>query len=93
MSYTVRTIFLQNYFAPAQEMAVSRRAAVATDSTTNMKTVITAMKRTELAQQTLEKELNGFAQKGFKIVSIIPHPSDSESPYDLLITVILSQEN
>jgi hypothetical protein len=93
MSYTVRTIFLQNYFSPAQEMAVSRRAAVATDSTTNMKTVITAMKRTELAQQTLEKELNGFAQKGFKIVSIIPHPSDSESPYDLLITVILSQEN
>jgi hypothetical protein len=92
MSYTVRTLFLQNYFLPAQEMAVSRRGSVSSDSSTNMKSVITAMKRTELAQQTLEKELNGFAQKGYKIVSIIPHPADSDSPYDLLITVILSQE-
>jgi hypothetical protein len=93
MSYTVRTLFLQNYFAPAQEMAVSRRSAVSSDSTSNMKSVITAMKRTELAQQTLEKELNAFSQKGYKIVSIIHHPGDSESPYDLLITVILSQES
>jgi hypothetical protein len=92
MSYTVRTIFLQNYFTPAAEMAESRRSALASESTTSMKSVISAMKRTELAQQTLEKELNAFTQKGYKIVSIIPHPGDSNFPYDLLVTVILSQE-
>lgn len=93
MSYTVRTVFLQNYFAPAAEMTESRRNSNSTDSTSSLKSVMGAMKRTELAQQTLEKELNAFAIKGFKIVSIIPHPSDSNYPYDLLLTVILSQES
>lgn len=89
MGYTVRTIFLQNYFAPAADMTEYRR----THESGDLKGVITAMKRTELAQQTLEKELNAFAEKGYHIISIIPHPSDSNYPYDLLVTVILSLEN
>jgi hypothetical protein len=84
MSTIVRTIFLQNYFAPAQDMAEQRR------NTTNTRDLISAMKRTELAQTTLEKELAGFADKGYQIVGIIPHPFDTDNPGDLLMSVILS---
>lgn len=87
MSYIVRTIFLQNYFTPAHDMAEQRR------HTTDMNALVSAMKRTELAQSTLEKELAGFAEKGYQIVSIIPHPFDENNPNDLLMTVILSGED
>ena len=84
-NYIVRTIFLQNYFAPADEMAQQRR------DTTNMENLVGAMKRTEHANQTLERELNGFSEKGYNIVSIIQHPL-GDHPTDLLITVILSEQ-
>jgi hypothetical protein len=87
MSLIVRTIFLQNYFTPAHDMAEQRR------NTTNTRDLISAMKRTELAQSTLEKEFAGFIEKGYQIVGIIPHPLDSENPSDLLMTVILSGED
>lgn len=87
MSYIVRTIFLQNYFTPAHDMAEQRR------HTSNMNALINAMKRTELAQSTLEKELAGFAEKGYQIVGIIPHPFDTDNPSDLLMTIILSGTN
>ena len=88
MSYTVRTLFLQNYFAPANELAIKRRHS---HDSGDMQEILTAMKRTELANKTLEKELNAFAERGYQIVSLIPHPIDTDNPYDLLITVILSQ--
>lgn len=87
MSFIVRTIFLQNYFTPAQDMAEQRR-----HSTPDMNMLVSAMKRTELAQETLEQELSGFAEKGYQIVSMIPHPFDEENPSDLLMTIILSQD-
>lgn len=59
--------------------------------TTDMQELVRAMKRTELADQMLERELNSFAEKGFQIVGIIPHPIDPDHPHDLLITVVLSQ--
>ena len=88
MSYTVRTLFLQNYFSPASEMAAFRRGS---NERIDTQALLGAMKRTELADRTLEKELNAFAERGYQIISLIPHPIDAENPYDLLITVILSQ--
>lgn len=88
MSFIVRTIFLQNYFTPAQDMAEQRR-----HSTPDMNLLVSAMKRTELAQETLERELANFADKGYQVVSMIPHPFDEENPSDLLMTVILSGED
>lgn len=82
----VRTIFLQNYFTPAAEMADLRRG------NGDMNELVGAMKRTELASKTLEKELTAFAERDLQIVSIIPHPMDSNNPYDLLVTVVLSEE-
>ena len=82
--YIVRTLFLQNYFVPAQELAQQRR------NTSDMQNLVSAMKRTEHADQTLERELNAYAEKGFTIVSIIQHRND-DFPNDLLVTVILKQ--
>jgi len=84
-TFIVRTIFLQNYFGPASEMAEQRR------KTTDMEALVNAMKRTELADQALEKEINTFAERDYQIVSLIPHPYDADNPNDLLITVILSE--
>lgn len=86
MAYLVRTVILQHYYKPAAEMAGHRRSTIS-----DRQSVVSAMKRTELATQTLEKELNAFAEKGLEIVSIIPHPADPKNPYDLLITVVLSE--
>lgn len=88
MAYTVRTLFLQNYFAPANELATHRRRSSDSGDVTAM---LGAMKRTEHADKTLEKELNAFGERGYQIVSLIPHPIDADNPNDLLITVILSQ--
>lgn len=84
--YLVRTIFLQNYFAPASEMADLRRG------NGDMQDLVGAMKRTELADKTLEKELNAFAERGYRIMNIIQHPPNAENLYDLLITVVLSKD-
>ena len=84
-NYIVRTIFLQNYFEPSAEMAEHRR------NTQDVNDLVVAMKRTEFASQTLEKELNSFAEHGFNIVSMIPHPIDAKAPHDLLLTVVLSK--
>jgi hypothetical protein len=88
MSYTVRTLFLQNFFSPASEMADFRRGS---NQNIDRQSLLGAMKRTEHADKTLEKELNAFAERGYQIISVIPHPIDAENPYDLLLTVILSQ--
>lgn len=84
-NYIVRTIFLQNYFTPAADMAQQRR------ETTNMKDLVSAMKRTEHANQTLERELNAFAEKGYNIVSAIQHPIGNH-PTDLLVTLVLAEQ-
>ncbi len=82
-NYIVRTIFLQNYFTPSRELAKLRREGGAPED------LVSAMKRTELASQTLEKELNALADKGYQIVSVVQH--SLEQGDDLLVTVILSE--
>jgi hypothetical protein len=83
MAYTVRTIFLQNYFAPAKKLAEQRRGG------NEMRDIVSAMKQTDMANKTLEDELNVFEEKGFNIVSVIPHPMQDDNATDLLMTVIL----
>lgn len=85
MGYTVRTVLLQNYYEPGEAMARLRR------DTSDMQELVRAMRRTEIANQALERELNSFAERGYRIVSIIPHPIDAAHPHDMLITVVLSQ--
>jgi len=82
-NYIVRTIFLQNYFAPSGDLAKQRREGGAPED------IVNAMKRTELANQALEKELNALAARGYTIVSVLPH--SLENGDDLLVTVILSE--
>ena len=77
---TVRTLLLANFYEPGAELATQRR---------NM-TTPQAMKRVELADQALEKELNAFSEKGYRIISAFTHPSD-EHPQDLIITVIFER--
>jgi len=83
---TVRTIYLQKFFEPGREMAEARHNMQDTQA------LIKAMRRLELADQTLERELKAFAQKGFEINSILQHPRDSADEHDLLVTLILSKD-
>jgi len=83
---TVRTIYLQKFFEPGREMAEARQNIQDTQA------LIKAMRRLELADQALERELKGFAEKGFEISSILQHPHDSADEHDLLVTLILSKD-
>ena len=85
MPYTIRTVFLQNYFAPAKKLAEQRRGD------NQMRDIVSAMKQTDMANKTLEDELNVFEEKGFDIVSVIPHPMQDDNATDLLMTVILEK--
>lgn len=83
----VRTLFLANFFEPAIDLANKRR------NPGNPQALINAMKRTELADKALEKELNGFAEKGYDVAAIIQHPhTDSGHKLDLLITAIFTRQ-
>ena len=83
---SVRTIYLQKFFDPGREMVEARRRQQDTQA------LITAMRRLELADKTLEKELKSFAEKGFEINSILQHPRANADEHDLLITLILSKD-
>jgi len=85
--YAVRTVFLANFFAPGAEMANQRRSPSSTEA------LVTAMKRVELADQTLERELNAFAEKGYDLHTVIQHDMGNDDQHlDLLATLILSSE-
>ncbi len=81
----VRTLFLANFFEAAATMAEQRRHP------TNPQELVNAMKRVEIADKTLEKELSGFAERGYSLSAIIRHPHDSTNPQDLLITAIFER--
>ena len=83
---TVRTIYLQKFFEPGHEMVEARKNLQDTQA------LIKAMRRLELADQTLERELKAFAEKGFTIDSIVQHPRDNADEHDLLVTLILSKD-
>ena len=83
---TVRTIYLQKFFEPGREMVEARK------NMQNTQALIKAMRRLELADQTLQRELKAFAEKGFEINSILQHPHDNVDEHDLLVTLILSKD-
>lgn len=83
--YIVRTIYLANYFQPSAELRRERRSTTTTDS------LIDAMRRTELANETLADELNAFADKGLRLINLLPHPQDVENPHDLMVTGVFEK--
>ncbi len=84
--FAVRTLFLSNFFDPGWEMAQARRQG------DDRHALVKAMKRVELADKALEKELNAFAQKGYDVASLIQHPPSEGRTQDLLITAILTRD-
>ena len=85
--FLVRTIFLQSYFGPAEEMARQRRG-----DGQDREAVINAMKRTKLADEMLERELQGFGDKGYALVELLRHPLEAKNRYDLLVTAIFARD-
>lgn len=85
--FAVRTLYLAHFFEAAAKLADQRR------SPTNPQELINAMKRVELADKTLEKELNAFAEKGYNLAAIIQHTLDPKYKDDLLVTAVFSRES
>lgn len=83
----VRTIYLQKFFDPGREMVEARQNPQDTQG------LIKAMRRLEMADQTLERELKGFADKGFDISAILQHPRKNVEEHDLLVTLILTKDD
>jgi hypothetical protein len=83
--YKVRTIFLSNYFEPARQMAELRRDL----AKSNASSIVAALKRVEIADSALEKELNNVADKGLTLAELLLHPENNK---DLIVTAIFSQE-
>jgi len=83
----VRTVYIQKFFDPGREMVEARQNPQDTQA------LIKAMRRLEMADQTLERELKSFAEKGFDIASVLQHPRKNTEEHDLLITLILSKDN
>jgi hypothetical protein len=82
--YTVKTIYLANYYEAAQSMVRERR------NPANSGNLISALKRLELADQTLENELNRIAERGYELADSIVHRSD-EYKNDLVVTAIFAK--
>lgn len=82
----VRTIYIQKFFDPGHEMVDARR------NPQDAQALIKAMRRLEMADQTLERELKAFADKGYDIASILQHPRQNVDEHDLLVTLILSKD-
>ena len=82
----VRTIYLQKFFDPGREMVSARQ------NPQDMQALVKAMRRLEMADKMLEKELTGCADKGYDIASVLQHPHNHTNEHDLLITLILSRE-
>jgi hypothetical protein len=85
--YLVRTILLQSYFGPAGEMAKQRR-----DQTQDTQAMVNAMKRTQLADETLQRELQSFGDKGYTLLDLLRHPLETKNRYDLLVTAIFCRD-
>ncbi|GEM_PF-1471741 len=83
--YKVRTLFLANFFDPSKEMVELRKNS----SQSNAQALIGALKRVELADSTLEKELNALAERGFKLSQAILHPDMGN---DLVFTAVFEQD-
>ncbi|QPC81603.1 hypothetical protein G4Y79_18180 [Phototrophicus methaneseepsis] len=85
--YIVRTIYLANFYRPSAELTQQRRK-----DDPSPEALVGAMRRTEIANQALEDELNAFAEKGYELHSVLHHPQGREGAFDLLITGIFSTD-
>lgn len=85
MAYVVRTIYLANFNDAVARVAKERR------NPTDMNTLRDALKKLELADKTLENELNAYAGKGYHLTGTIRHDV-KDYPTDLLLTMIFEQE-
>lgn len=82
--YAVRTLYIANFLAAATEMATLRRQPK------DAQAFVNAMKRVEIADRTLENELNAIAEKGYSLESALMHPHQ-DGNHDLIITAIFSK--
>jgi len=82
--YVVRTIYLANFYEAAASMVKQRH------NLTDTEKLIGAMKRVELADKTLEEELNRIVSQGYEFVTAIEHPP-TDYKDDLLITAIFER--
>lgn len=83
--YTVKTLYLANFYEAAASMVQQRH------NMTDTQKLIMAMKRLELADKTLEDELNRIAAQGYEMIDTFTHPSD-EHKMDLVITAIFARD-
>jgi hypothetical protein len=79
--YLVRTLYLSNFAEAAIQVAEQRRSPTDVDALRN------ALKKLEIADKTLEKELNAYASQDCELVGFLRHDLE-EYPLDLLLTAI-----
>lgn len=84
--YLVRTLYLANFTDAVVQVAEQRH------NPSDMGGLRNALKKLEMADQTLEKELNAYAAQNCDLVGFIQH-SLSEHPSDLLVTAIFMRNN
>lgn len=85
--FIVRTIFLPGYFKAAGDMAAHRRGDLQ-----NPQDLVTAMRRTQVADDSLQRELASFGEKGYELVDMLRHPLEAKNRYDLLVTAIFARD-
>lgn len=82
--YIVRTLYLAHFGEAAMRVAHQRRSPTDVDS------LRSALKKLELADQALERELNAYAGQDCDLVTVIRHDS-AEYPSDLIVTAIFAR--
>ena len=82
--YTVKTLFLANFYEAAMSMVKERHTP------TSRENLIASLKRLELADKTLEDELNRIAEQGYELADSIVHRRD-EFKNDLVVTAIFAR--
>ena len=83
--YIVRTLYLANFAEAAMLLAQERRNPTGVDALRN------ALRKLEIADQTLERELNAYAARECELVGFIRHDIEN-SPLDLLVTAIFVRQ-
>lgn len=79
--YLVRTLYLANFADAVIQVAEQRRNPSDVNGLRN------ALKKLDMADKTLENELNAYASHDLELAGIIRHEVD-EHPRDLLVTAI-----
>ena len=83
--YIVRTLYLANFAEAAVQLAQERRNPTGIDS------LRSALRKLEMADQTLEKELNAYVAEDCELIGLIRHDIE-EQPLDLLVTAIFARQ-